>query len=50
MEGKRVFMKPDLLRPWAETAQPYATCWTVDGILLQREFRSDRGGGRGSEC
>ena len=45
-EGKRVFMEPDLPRPWADTVKPYATCWTVDGISLHPESRSERGGGR----
>lgn len=49
-EGKRAFMEPDLPRPWADTAQPYATCWTVDGVLLQPGLWSERGGGRGNEC
>lgn len=43
-------MEPDLLGPWADTAQPYATYCTVDGLLLHRESKSERGGRRGSEC
>lgn len=48
-EGKRVFMELDLPRPWVDTVKAYATCWTVDGVLLHRESRSERGGGRGNK-
>lgn len=48
-EGERAFMEPELLRPSAEIAQPYATC-TIHGILLHLEYRSERGGRRGHQC
>lgn len=41
-EGERAFMEPDLLRPWADTAQSYATCCGVAGLLLHSKSRSER--------